>query len=126
MSEPFLLEIPEAIVRQAQAIAEHSGRSLTDVLTEWLIQRADEPPVEMLPDEQVLALSEGYLPEEQQAELSELLALNREGQLDETTRHRLDELMALYRRGLVRKAQAMRVAVERGLRPRLDEESALM
>lgn len=32
---------------------------------------------------------------------------------------RLDELMHLYRRGLVRKAQALKVAVERGLRPPL-------
>jgi hypothetical protein len=52
-------------------------------------------------------------------ELSRLLAGNREGSLAEAEPARLDELIRLYRRGLVRKAQALRIAVARGLGPRL-------
>jgi hypothetical protein len=35
-------------------------------------------------------------------------------------RQRLDELMQVYRHGWVRKAQALQVAVQRGLRPPLN------
>jgi hypothetical protein len=61
-------------------------------------------------------LCDGQLTGQDQEELSFLLARNREGQLDDTGCTRLDALMQLYRRGLVRKAQAWRVAVARGLR----------
>jgi hypothetical protein len=56
---------------------------------------------------------------DEQDELSNLLALNRENQLSNLQRQRLDQLMLVYRRGMVRKAQALRVAVERGLIPPL-------
>jgi hypothetical protein len=57
---------------------------------------------------------------EQQEVFSDLLAHNREGQLSDTEVKQLDELMQVYRRGLVRKARAMKVAVERGLKPTLN------
>ena len=75
-----------------------------------------EPPVDALPDDQVLALCDIQMDPVQQEELSELLARNREGELDPAHYDRLDQLMGVYRRGLVRKAQALKVAVERGLR----------
>jgi hypothetical protein len=53
---------------------------------------------------------------EQQEALSDLLDRNREGQLDNEETNQLDELMQVYRSGLVRKARALKVAVERGLR----------
>jgi hypothetical protein len=43
------------------------------------------------------------------------LARQREGTLNDTERHQLDHLMDVYRRGMVRKAQALKVAVDRGL-----------
>jgi hypothetical protein len=55
----------------------------------------------------------------EQAELSELLARQREGALSDDERGRLDALMRSYRQGMVRKAQALKVAVERGLQPPL-------
>jgi hypothetical protein len=36
--------------------------------------------------------------------------------LDDDEKRRLDELMRVYERGLLRKAQALRAAVRRGLR----------
>jgi hypothetical protein len=49
-------------------------------------------------------------------ELSDLLARNREGVLDGESQLRLDELMRVYEHGLLRKSQALREAVRRGLR----------
>jgi SRSO17 transposase len=57
------------------------------------------------------------MPDAQQRELSDLLARQREGQLADTERPRLDALLDAYRRGMVRKARALKVAVERGLQP---------
>jgi hypothetical protein len=68
----------------------------------------------------VLLLARSQLPTDEQQELSNLLAGNREGALTARQHVRLDELMQLYRRGLVRKAQANQVAVDRGLLPPLN------
>jgi hypothetical protein len=57
--------------------------------------------------------------DQQQATLSDLLDQSRENRLNETARARLEQLMQVYRRGLVRKAQAIKVAVDRGLMPPL-------
>jgi hypothetical protein len=79
-----------------------------------------EAPVEQLPNDQVLALADSKMNEVQETELSDLLARQREGTLDRTSRVRLTELMDIYRHGMVRKAQAIQVAVERGLRSPLN------
>ncbi|MHC5773331.1 hypothetical protein [Nostoc sp.] len=57
---------------------------------------------------------------QQQEVFSELLARHREGQLNDAEVRQLDELMQVYRRGLVSKARALKVAVERGLKPALN------
>jgi hypothetical protein len=68
----------------------------------------------------VLVLCDMQMDDARQMELSDLLADNREGALDGAKHKRLDELMLVYRRGTVRKAQALKMAVERGLRPPLN------
>ncbi|BAY47104.1 hypothetical protein SAMD00079811_47200 [Scytonema sp. HK-05] len=76
-----------------------------------------ELPIESLPDEQVLVLCNLQMEQEQQEVFSDLLARNQERQLNDPEVKRLDDLMEVYRCGLVRKARAMKVAVERGLKP---------
>lgn len=76
-------------------------------------------PVPLLSDKEVLALSYAYMDSERQEELSDLLADQREETIDSMGRQRLTELMQIYRQGLLRKAEALKVAVERGLRPPL-------
>jgi hypothetical protein len=90
-----------------------------DVLLEWLGRAATDVPMESLPDDQVLALCDLEMSQSEQRELSTLLGRQREGTLDGSARHRLEELMMIYRRGMVEKAQALKVAIERGLRPPL-------
>ncbi|MBD2129235.1 hypothetical protein NDI39_03850 [Microcoleus sp. ZQ-A2] len=120
MAEIVTLELPETLAQQARAIAALTHRRLEDVLVEWIDRAVTELPVESLPDEQVLALCDMQMESEQQEVFSDLLAHNREGQLSDTEVKQLDELMQVYRRGLVRKARAMKVAVERGLKPTLN------
>ena len=88
--------------------------------TGWL-SRDGAPSPDELSEAEVLALSESQLPRPEQEELSELLWRQREERLSAADRPRFDELMDVYRRGLLRKAEALRVAVRRGLRPPLGE-----
>jgi hypothetical protein len=115
MSQQITLRISEEVARRASTIAAQTERSVEEVLTAWLDSLANEVPIEALPDSEVLSLTEVQLTEQQQDALSHLLNLNREGTLDSSDRHKLDELMRLYEHGLLRKAQALRVAVHRGL-----------
>jgi hypothetical protein len=120
MAEIVTLQLPETLAQRAKEIAAFTHRRLEDVLVEWIDRAITELPLESLPDEQVLALCEMQMEGEQQELFSELLARNQEGQLNDTEVSQLDELMQVYRRGLVRKARALKVAVERGLKPALN------
>lgn len=124
MSETFVLDLPEPVVESARAIALQSHRRIEDVLFEWIDRAATEVPIELLSDAQVLALCDLEMPEEQQARLHHLLAAQREGGLTAEERGQLESLMGIYRRGMIRKAQALKVAVDRGLKPPLSERNA--
>ena len=113
------LELPEQVVISAQEVAARTHRRLEEVLVEWIDRAAGDVPVESLSNEELLKLCDMQMDEEQQSELGDLLFLNRESMLGDPERHRLDHLMRIYRRGLVRKAEALKVAVERGIRPPL-------
>ena len=115
MSQTVTLEVPDSVASHAQQIATVTQRRLEDVLLEWLDRSVAELPVQYLSNEQILTLTAENLPQPVQAELSTLLAKNREGTLQKAEQTRLDALMALYRQGMVRKAEALRVAVERKL-----------
>jgi len=115
MSVRVTVELPEELAQRARAAAARARRSVEEVLVEWL-DRAGEMPVESQSDEQVVALCEAEMDTALQEELSDLLAQNREGNLAEASAPRLEELMQVYRRGLVRKSEAWKVAVARGLK----------
>ncbi|HKQ75156.1 MAG TPA: hypothetical protein VJ810_15775 [Blastocatellia bacterium] len=85
-------------------------------MSDLLESAVNDIPMESLSDDEVLALSEMKYSDEQDAILSDLLARQRENQIDSEGRRQLNDLMRVYERGLLRKAQALRVAVERGLR----------
>jgi hypothetical protein len=116
MYEQITLQVPDHVVRQAVHSALKSQQRVEEVLARWLEKTASEMPVDELPDEEVLSLTKLQLTPKQEANLSELLTRNREGTLEDKGRRELDELMRLYEHGLPRKAQALRVAVQRGLR----------
>ncbi len=115
MSVTVTLHIPESTARQAQVIAANTKRRVEDVLAEWLDRAANEVPVDQLPDDDVRQLAMLQMTDAQQHELNDLLDRQRENAISMAQRSRLDALMQLYRNGLVRKAEAMKVAVDRGL-----------
>ncbi len=124
MSETLTVEIPSELAQQARALAIAGNRRLEDAVVEWISRMVADPPVESLPDGELLALCDATLDTARQEELSALLADLREDTLAASQRARLEELMAGYRRGLVLKARALTEAVARGLRPRLDDHAA--
>ena len=121
MTETVTLKLPEALAQQAKQIAALTHRRLEEILVEWIDYAISELPIETLSDNQILALCDLQMEAEQQEVFSSLLDQNREGELNEAQVNQLDELMQVYRRGLVHKARALKVAVERGLRPPLSE-----
>lgn len=116
MSQQVTLQVSEQVIRHAAQVAAQTHRSVEDVLAAWLESVTTERPVEELSDDEVSALAELRLSDEQDASLSALLERSREGALDADGQRELDELMRLYEHGLLRKSRALKVAVQRGLR----------
>ncbi len=115
MAQSIRLDIPDSIVQQAQQLAIQNQQRPEDILLEWLTHSFTEHPVETLPDSQILALCNMQLDEQQQETLDTLVEKQREEELTPADSQELKFLMGLYRRGLLRKAKALKVAVERGL-----------
>lgn len=124
MSEIVTLEMPDELAQRARALAAATNRRFEEAMVEWIGRAVAEPAVELLPDNELLALSEAKLDTVRQDELSDLLVRHREGQLQENDRARLDVAMTDYRRGLVLKARALKEAVARGLKPLLGQDAA--
>lgn len=121
MGKTITLQIPEEIAESAQMVAQDTKRRLEEVLVEWLERASSDLAIETLSDKQILALCDSQLSAVQQDELSELLSKQREAALDESGKTQLDTLMTIYRRGMIRKSQALKIAVERGIRPPVSE-----
>ncbi|HUY79050.1 MAG TPA: hypothetical protein VMV29_19910 [Ktedonobacterales bacterium] len=119
MGDTVTLELPKDIAESARAFAAESHRPLEDVLVEWLSIIANDIPVHLLPDEQVLALRDMQMDATQQEEMSDLLAAQGDGTIDDAGRKRLKELLKIYGNGMIRKSTALQVAIERGLQPPL-------
>lgn len=116
MTEQITLQVLDRVMRHAAHAASMGKREVKEVPESWLERAVAEMPVEELPDDEVLAATRLQLSTQQETLLSELLTRNREGSLDAESRRKLEQLMRKYEHGLLRKSQALRVAVERGLR----------
>lgn len=115
MAQTITLELPNSLASTAQAVATQTKRSVEEVLVDWLNHIATEAPLNTLSDQHILALTKLKMEPEQQARLSNLLAQNRENQLTNKETKQLDSLMQKYRQGLKQKAEALKIAVERGV-----------
>lgn len=115
MGKRVTLYVTDDILRRAQNIADDSGRETEEVLAEWLDRFVDDLPVEMLPDDEVLALCYFEMNRSQKQELRSLLYAHRSRELSAEESRRMDDLLRLYRRGVIRKAQALDIASARGL-----------
>ncbi len=116
MPEKITIELPEDVADQVRIVAAHTHRSFEEVMVEWIRRAGAEPVLELLPDDELLTVCDSQPDLAQQEELSDLLDRNQEGTLLASERECLDELMRNYRTGLVRRTQAIKVAVSRGIR----------
>lgn len=127
------LELPDELYQRAQDFAELVSQDVGEALIEMLSlslphfsperaleASAAETPVTALSDPEVLALTELTMEPVQDQRLSELLERQQAGTLKITEKPELWALMQTYQINLVRQAQALRVAVERGLRKPLN------
>lgn len=115
------IRLPDKLEQAARKLATQTKRPIEDVVIDLVSNGFEIVPVRLLPDDQVLELTEFMLPDDQQHELSDLLYKQREGQLQGDEPERLNDLMQVVRRTQVRKSEAIKEAVNRGLMPPLTD-----
>ena len=124
MSSQVTVTLPDGVLKRAETLAERAGRPVADLLAETIelslrplgTPTDDEPALADWPDADVLAATEVELSSAEDARLSELLDSEQAGVLANGERAELVALVERYQTLLLRKAQALREAVRRGLR----------
>jgi predicted P-loop ATPase len=122
MNQQITLTVSDNVWLYAKAVATQKKQRIEEVLSDWLEKVSSEIDVEKLSDAEVIALAELKMPAKQQKVLHKLLEKNGEGDLTNAEKKQLDVMMEIYENALLRKSQALRVAVERGLMPPLSSE----
>jgi hypothetical protein len=125
MTEQITLTLPSALLEKAELVARRAGRPVNEFLAETIelsLQplgntARDEPPPDMWSDEETLKNAELQMPAAEDERLGDLLDQQQSGLLTAPERSELTGLMELYQRLLLCKAQGVREAVRRGLRP---------
>jgi hypothetical protein len=123
MTTQLTISLPDEIYHRVQQLAARSNRDVSDILADtiqWFLpllnlQSQFQDPISILPDEQVLTLTELQMEAEQDQKLSNLLDRQQAGVLTEIERLELQALMQVYQVGLLRKATALSEAVKRRL-----------
>ncbi|MBW4629500.1 MAG: hypothetical protein KME49_29310 [Brasilonema octagenarum HA4186-MV1] len=133
MTTQIILNLPDEVYKKAEHFAQLTNRAVGDILTQAIalslspvspqstsIDSKETPSIVSLSDEEVIALTELQMEPEQDQRLSELLYNQQAGTLADTEHSELWTLMQVYQEKLLLKAQALREAVQRGLREPLD------
>jgi cytidylate kinase len=123
MTTQLTINLPDEIYHRVQQLAARSNRDVSDILADtiqWFLpllnlQSQFQDPISILPDEQVLTLTELQMEAEQDQKLSDLLDRQQAGVLTEIEQLELQALMQVYQVGLLRKATALSEAVKRKL-----------
>ena len=119
MNQQITLTVSDNVWFYAKAVASQNKQRIEEVLSGWLEKVSSEIDVESLSDSEVIALAELKMAPKQQKILHNLLEKNGEGELTSVEKKQLDAMMEVYEDALLRKAQALRVGVQRGLIPPL-------
>ena len=128
MSTQITLTLPDETYRRAVHLAQLTGRDIAVVLADTLdisLQplNADfttDETIGSLSDAEVLAAADAQMETAADQRFSVLLDRQQAGSLTDVERPELLSLMQAYQEGLLRKAQALREAVRRGLRAPLE------
>ena len=122
MSTQLTLDLPENLVARARTIAQRAGQSVNDLLAESIELSlkpwgtVPENDIVQCADEDVLKACDLELSAEDDCRLTGLLHRQQAAALSASEQAELASLMQVYQEGLVRKAEALREAVRRGLR----------
>jgi CopG-like RHH_1 or ribbon-helix-helix domain, RHH_5 len=124
MATRVVVTLPDDVYRRVEQLAQLTNRDVADLLADTITLSL--PPLDIftqsvqavtsLSDEDVLALTELQMLPAQDRRLSALLQKQQAQALSNPERAELLALMQVYQEGLLRKAQALREAVRRGLR----------
>jgi hypothetical protein len=128
MSTQITLTLPDETYRRAVHLARLTGRDIADVLADTIdislqplgSELTTGKPVSELSDSEVLAAADSVMEPIQDERFSQLLDKQQAGKLTDEERPELLALMQVYQEGLLRKAQALNEAVQRGLRKPLE------
>jgi hypothetical protein len=124
MATRVVVTLPDDVYRRVEQLAQLTNRDVADLLADTItlslspldIFTQSVQAVTSLSDEDVLALTELQMLPAQDRRLSALLQKQQAQALSDPERTELLALMQVYQEGLLRKAQALREAVRRGLR----------
>lgn len=128
MSTQVIITLPDEVYQKAEHLARLISCEVTEILTRTITislppfdtLSEEFTPVADLSNEDLLALAQLQLPPSQDRKLSLLLDKQQAGKLSAAEQAELLALMQGYQAGLLRKAQALREAVQRGLREPLE------
>lgn len=124
MSTQVRITLHDEVYRRAKRLAQMSNRNIEDLLAQ-AIELSLSPvgaaannykPVSKLSDREVLELSDMQMDSKQERRFSRLLNKQQTGKLSNSEEPELLALIQNYQENLLRKAQALREAVRRGLR----------
>ena len=128
MATQVVVTLQDEVYRRVERLAQLTSRDVADLLADTITlslpalnaSMESGQAVTALSDEEVLALTELQMPPAQDRRFSTLLQRQQAQKLSASERTELLALMQSYQEGLLRKAQALREAVRRGLRAPLE------
>jgi hypothetical protein len=128
MATRVVVTLQDDVYRRVERLAQLTNRDVADLLADTItisltpidVSSGSIRDVASLTDEEVQELAELQMLPAQDRRLSALLQKQQAQDLSVHERAELLTLMQVYQEGLVRKAQALREAVRRGLRPPLE------
>jgi predicted DNA-binding protein len=117
MTAQITLNLPDEVYHQAELLAQQRHRSVSEILVETLeiFLLPTSKPVSELSDAEVIAQTQLRLQPIQEQRLSELLDRQQSGTIASVERDELQALIHIYETRLLRQAQALNEAVQRGL-----------
>lgn len=115
MNQEITLTIPENTWLYAKAVANRSKQKIEDVLINLIEKGSSEVNLEKLSDSEILALTKMSISTQKQERLSDLLFKNRESKLNKKEQEELDLMVEICELNNLKKAEAIQIAVKRGL-----------
>ena len=121
MSTRIEIKLPDEAYHRAERLAQLTRRNVADVLADTVVLSLPDLPgdqaisIHQLSDTELLTVVHSQMSYSENQRLSELLNRQNEGVLTTIERTDLARLMQTYQHGLLRKAEALAEAVERGI-----------